>query len=110
MSKFQDICVSCQEVIPVATCAWHMAEPNQVKKLVRSTHIDHGIGVVIRETAIVGDYAMIYQGVTLGGTGKETGKRHPILRGDIVVGSKGLDCQRVSHDGGLNWVIESMLC
>jgi serine O-acetyltransferase len=49
--------------------------------------IDHGAGVVIGETAIVGDYALIYQGVTLGGTGKETGKRHPTLGENVVVGA-----------------------
>ncbi|MEH2280151.1 MAG: serine O-acetyltransferase [Nostoc sp.] len=49
--------------------------------------IDHGMGVVIGETAIVGDYALIYQGVTLGGTGKETGKRHPTLGSHVVVGT-----------------------
>ena len=49
--------------------------------------IDHGMGVVIGETAIVGDYALIYQGVTLGGTGKECGKRHPTLGSNVVVGA-----------------------
>ncbi|MGF1571022.1 MAG: serine O-acetyltransferase [Nodosilinea sp.] len=49
--------------------------------------IDHGMGVVIGETAIVGDYALIYQGVTLGGTGKENGKRHPTLGENVVVGA-----------------------
>lgn len=49
--------------------------------------IDHGMGVVIGETAIVGDYALIYQGVTLGGTGKESGKRHPTLGSNVVVGA-----------------------
>ncbi|MEA5506122.1 serine O-acetyltransferase [Halotia wernerae UHCC 0503] len=49
--------------------------------------IDHGMGVVIGETAIVGDYALIYQGVTLGGTGKETGKRHPSLGKHVIVGA-----------------------
>ena len=49
--------------------------------------IDHGMGVVIGETAIVGDSALIYQGVTLGGTGKETGKRHPTLGQDVIVGA-----------------------
>lgn len=49
--------------------------------------IDHGMGVVIGETAIIGDYALIYQGVTLGGTGKESGKRHPTLGRDVVVGA-----------------------
>lgn len=49
--------------------------------------IDHGMGVVIGETAVVGDNCTIYQGVTLGGTGKETGKRHPTLGNNVVVGS-----------------------
>nr|WP_238718459.1 serine O-acetyltransferase [Petrachloros mirabilis] len=49
--------------------------------------IDHGMGVVIGETAIVGDYSLIYQGVTLGGTGKDTGKRHPTLGENVVVGA-----------------------
>lgn len=49
--------------------------------------IDHGMGVVIGETAILGDYCLIYQGVTLGGTGKETGKRHPTLGENVVVGA-----------------------
>lgn len=49
--------------------------------------IDHGMGVVIGETAIIGDYVLIYQGVTLGGTGKETGKRHPTLGNNVVVGA-----------------------
>ncbi|MEM8716871.1 MAG: serine O-acetyltransferase [Cyanobacteria bacterium P01_G01_bin.4] len=49
--------------------------------------IDHGMGVVIGETAIVGDLSLIYQGVTLGGTGKESGKRHPTLGNGVVVGA-----------------------
>ncbi|MEX0268547.1 serine O-acetyltransferase [Leptolyngbyaceae cyanobacterium UHCC 1019] len=53
----------------------------------RGVFIDHGMGVVIGETAIVGDYALIYQGVTLGGTGKECGKRHPTLGENVVVGA-----------------------
>lgn len=53
----------------------------------KGVFIDHGMGVVIGETAIVGDYALIYQGVTLGGTGKETGKRHPTLGENVVVGA-----------------------
>ncbi len=53
----------------------------------KSVFIDHGMGVVIGETAIVGDYALIYQGVTLGGTGKECGKRHPTVGENVVVGA-----------------------
>jgi serine O-acetyltransferase len=49
--------------------------------------IDHGMGVVIGETAIVGNNVLLYQGVTLGGTGKETGKRHPTLGDNVVVGA-----------------------
>jgi serine O-acetyltransferase len=48
--------------------------------------IDHGMGVVIGETAEIGDRVMLYQGVTLGGTGKQQGKRHPTLEDDVVVG------------------------
>ncbi len=49
--------------------------------------IDHGTGVVIGETAIIGDNCTIYQGVTLGGTGKEVGKRHPTLGDNVMVGA-----------------------
>jgi serine O-acetyltransferase len=49
--------------------------------------IDHGMGVVIGETAIVGDDVLLYQGVTLGGTGKESGKRHPTVGNNVVVGA-----------------------
>jgi serine O-acetyltransferase len=52
----------------------------------RRFFIDHGLGVVIGETAIVGDDVLLYQGVTLGGTGKEQGKRHPTLLDNVVVG------------------------
>jgi serine O-acetyltransferase len=53
----------------------------------KGVFIDHGMGVVVGETAIIGDYALIYQGVTLGGTGKESGKRHPTLGENVVVGA-----------------------
>ncbi len=48
--------------------------------------IDHGMGVVIGETTIIGDDCLLYQGVTLGGTGKEEGKRHPTLGNRVIVG------------------------
>ena len=48
--------------------------------------IDHGMGIVIGETAEIGDDCLIYQGVTLGGTGKETGKRHPTIGNNVLVG------------------------
>ena len=53
----------------------------------RRLFIDHGLGVVIGETAIVGDDVTIYQGVTLGGTGKEKGKRHPTVGNRVSIGS-----------------------
>lgn len=53
----------------------------------RRFFIDHGMGVVIGETAEVGDDVTLYQGVTLGGTGKETGKRHPTVCDNVVVGA-----------------------
>ncbi len=49
--------------------------------------IDHGMGVVIGETAEVGDNVTLYQGVTLGGTGKEKGKRHPTVGNNVVIGT-----------------------
>ena len=53
----------------------------------RGLFIDHGMGVVIGETTIIGRHVALFQGVTLGGTGKETGKRHPTLKDNIVVGA-----------------------
>ncbi len=49
--------------------------------------IDHGHGVVIGETAVVGDDCLIYQGVTLGGTGKDVGKRHPTIGNNVMISS-----------------------
>jgi serine O-acetyltransferase len=49
--------------------------------------IDHGMGVVVGETTIIGDEVTIYQGVTLGGTGKEQGKRHPTIGNGVVIGA-----------------------
>ena len=49
--------------------------------------IDHGTGIVIGETAEIGDDVLIYQGVTLGGTGKDTGKRHPTIGSNVLIGS-----------------------
>ncbi|MGA8151454.1 MAG: serine O-acetyltransferase [Terriglobales bacterium] len=55
-------------------------------KIGRRLFIDHGNGVVIGETAVVGDDVTLYQGVTLGGTGKEHGKRHPTIEDNVVIG------------------------
>jgi serine O-acetyltransferase len=62
------------EIHPAAQIGWRL-------------FIDHGLGTVIGETAIVGDDVTLYQGVTLGGTGKELGKRHPTIGNGVVVGS-----------------------
>jgi serine O-acetyltransferase len=53
----------------------------------RRFFIDHGMGVVIGETTEIGDDVLIYQGVTLGGTGKEKGKRHPTIGNNVVIGT-----------------------
>nr|WP_122013206.1 serine O-acetyltransferase EpsC [Maliibacterium massiliense] len=53
----------------------------------RAVFIDHGLGVVIGETAVIGDYVTLYQGSTLGGTGKDTGKRHPTVEDHVVIGA-----------------------
>ncbi|MBL0924389.1 MAG: hypothetical protein IBJ12_07980 [Sphingomonadaceae bacterium] len=53
----------------------------------RRLFIDHGMGVVSGETAVIGDDVILYQGVTLGGTGKDKGKRHPTLGNHVVVGT-----------------------
>ena len=56
-------------------------------KIGKGVFIDHGMGVVIGETSEIGDRCLLYQGVTLGGTGKEGGKRHPTLQENVVVGA-----------------------
>jgi serine O-acetyltransferase len=56
-------------------------------KIGKGLMIDHGMGVVIGETAVIGDNCTIYQGVTLGGTGKDVGKRHPTLGNNVMVGA-----------------------
>lgn len=56
-------------------------------KIGRGLFIDHGMGVVIGETAEIGDNCTIYQGVTLGGTGKDEGKRHPTLGNNVLIGA-----------------------
>src|SRR5436305_8965456 len=66
----------------------------------RRFFIDHGMGVVIGETTEIGDDALIYQGVTLGGTGNEQGKRHPTIGNHVVIGTgaKGLCSIRMGSD------------
>ncbi|MBI5408649.1 MAG: cysteine--tRNA ligase [Nitrospirae bacterium] len=62
-------------------------EIHPAAKIGKGFFIDHGMGVVIGETAEVGENVLLYQGVTLGGTGKEKGKRHPTLGNNVVVGA-----------------------
>ena len=62
-------------------------EIHPAAKIGRRFFIDHGMGVVIGETAEIGDDCLLYQGVTLGGTGKDKGKRHPTLGNNVMVGS-----------------------
>ncbi len=66
---------------------WTGIEIHPGAELGRRVFIDHGMGVVIGETTIVGDDVTLYQGVTLGGTGKEKGKRHPTLMNNVFVGA-----------------------
>ena len=62
-------------------------EIHPAAKIGRGVFIDHGMGVVIGETAEIGNRCLLYQGVTLGGTGKNHGKRHPTLEENVVVGA-----------------------
>ena len=62
-------------------------EIHPAARIGKNLFIDHGMGVVIGETTIIGDNCTLYQCVTLGGTGKETGKRHPTLGNNVVVGA-----------------------
>lgn len=66
----------------------------------RRCFIDHGVGVVIGETTIIGDDVLIYQGVTLGGTGKDTGKRHPTVEDRVMIsaGARVLGPITIGHD------------
>ena len=66
---------------------WTGIEIHPAAKIGKNLFIDHGMGVVIGETAVIGDNCTIYQGATLGGTGKEREKRHPTLLNNVVVGA-----------------------
>jgi serine O-acetyltransferase len=67
-----------------------MIEIHPGAKIGKRFFIDHGAGVVIGETTVIGDDVTIYQGVTLGGTGKEKGKRHPTIGNNVVVGAEAI--------------------
>lgn len=66
---------------------WTGIEIHPAAQIGRRFVIDHGMGIVIGETAEIGDDCLLYQGVTLGGTGKDCGKRHPTLGNNVMVGS-----------------------
>lgn len=66
---------------------WTGIEIHPGARIGRGLFIDHGMGVVIGETSIIGDNVTLFQGVTLGGTGKHKGKRHPTLGDNVVVGA-----------------------
>ena len=66
---------------------WTGIEIHPGAKIGRRFVIDHGMGIVIGETAEIGDDCLIYHGVTLGGTGKDKGKRHPTLGNNVLVGN-----------------------
>lgn len=72
--------------ISQTTRFWTGIEIHPGAKIGKGLFIDHGMGVVIGETAEIGDNCTIYQGVTLGGTGTEKGKRHPTLGNNVMVG------------------------
>ena len=78
-------------ILPRMICQWGRfaagIEIHPGAKIGKGLFIDHGMGVVIGETAVIGDNVTIYQGVTLGGTGKDKGKRHPTLGDNVVVGA-----------------------
>lgn len=73
----------------ISQSARHMTgiEIHPGAKIGKGVFIDHGSGVVIGETAVVGNNCTLYQGVTLGGTGKDVGKRHPTLGDNVMVGA-----------------------
>jgi len=73
----------------LSQCArfWTGIEIHPAAKIGRRFVIDHGHGVVIGETTEIGDDCLIYQGVTLGGTGKDKGKRHPTLGNNVMIGA-----------------------
>jgi serine O-acetyltransferase len=77
----------CARVISQRTKRFTGIEIHPAAKIGKRVFIDHGAGIVIGETAEVGDDVVLYQGVTLGGTGKDTGKRHPTIQDHVMISS-----------------------
>src|SRR6202140_4542037 len=88
--------------LSMATRALTGIEIHPAAQIGRGLFIDHGSGVVIGETASIGDDVTLYQGVTLGGTGFATGKRHPTVQDNVTIGSgaKLLGAVTLGHGGG----------
>lgn len=93
---------------------WVGIEIHPGAKIGKGLIIDHGMGVVIGETTIIGDDCLIYHGVTLGGTGKEHGKRHPTLGNEVMIGAgaKVLGNIYIGHGAkiGANSVVTRDVC
>ncbi|MBU0573136.1 MAG: serine O-acetyltransferase [Candidatus Margulisbacteria bacterium] len=77
-------------LISQITRLWTLIEIHPGATIGKRFFIDHGTGVVIGETAIIGDDVTLYQGVTLGGTGKEKGKRHPTIGSNVIIGANAI--------------------
>lgn len=84
---YQHKCFTIARIISQWSRFWTGIEIHPGAKIGKGLFIDHGMGVVIGETTEIGDNCLIYQGVTLGGTGKDKGKRHPTLGNNVIVGS-----------------------
>ena len=82
------ICAFSRVAISQWSKLWTGIEIHPGAKIGRRLVIDHGTGIVIGETAEIGDDCLLYQGVTLGGTGKDVGKRHPTLGNNVMVGCR----------------------
>jgi serine O-acetyltransferase len=78
---------SCPAAWPIASRTLTGIEIHPRRRIGEGFFIDHGMGVVIGETAEIGDDVTLYQGVTLGGTGFATGKRHPTVEDNVTIGS-----------------------
>jgi serine O-acetyltransferase len=86
-SLYQDGWFTVARVVSQFSRTWTGIEIHPGARIGRRFFIDHGMGVVIGETSEIGDDVLIYQGVTLGGTGKDTGKRHPTIGNGVVIGT-----------------------
>lgn len=84
---FKNKCIFLARLISQISRFFTGIEIHPGAKIGKGVFIDHGMGVVIGETAEVGNNVLIYHGVTLGGTGKDKGKRHPTVGNNVIIGS-----------------------